>query len=213
MTDYLDLQRDEVEPFVPAGSRSILDVGCWRGRFGQMVKSRRPGVEVWGLDSDADAISVARGRLDGVIHGSYPEDVPRRRFDCVVFNDVLEHLADPWTALGSAGPLLEEGGSVVASIPNIRHYSVLRDLALRGRWTYTDTGLLDRTHLRFFTRASIEDLFDSAGFVVNRLEAVNEHTDDRLGVVLRGILRGRRRDLLNLQFVVVAKPSQNRCPR
>ena len=85
--------------------------------------------------------------------------------DCLIFGDVLEHLVDPWAGLARSARLVRDGGQILACIPNIQHYSVIVNL-LRGRWDYQDEGLLDRTHLRFFTLASIRDLFVRAGLQV-----------------------------------------------
>ena len=85
--------------------------------------------------------------------------------DCLVFGDVLEHLVDPWAALTRLSRLVREGGQVLACIPNVQHYSVIVNL-LRGKWDYQDEGLLDRTHLRFFTLSGIQDLFAKAGLRV-----------------------------------------------
>jgi GT2 family glycosyltransferase len=93
------------------------------------------------------------------------------RFDAIVCADVLEHLRDPGRFLGRARGWLAPGGRLIASIPNVRHHSVLRGL-LEGDWTYEPAGLLDRDHLRFFTRREIEKLFYRAGFTVADLAAV-----------------------------------------
>lgn len=202
---YLDAERAEIAPHIPAECRTVLDVGCWRGAFGQYLKQQRPWLEVWGIDSSSEAVRHAEIRLDHFLYGDYPEVVPDLRFDCIVFNDVLEHMVDPWTALSSAIPLLAKGGRVVASIPNVRHYSVLRGLALQGDWRYADCGLLDRTHLRFFTRKSMVRLFDQSGFTVREIEPVNMSTSDRLGSIVRRFPR-LAAELLFLQYVVVAEP-------
>src|SRR5204863_1150032 len=85
--------------------------------------------------------------------------------DCLVCGDVLEHMADPWGVLARLSRWVRDGGQVLACIPNVQHYSVLVDL-LRGRWEYREEGLLDRTHLRFFTFAGVQDLFTRAGLHV-----------------------------------------------
>ena len=206
MTDpgrYRDLDRAEVEPFVPTEAQSVLDVGCYRGAFGSLVKQRRPLVTVTGVEPDASAAAIAATRLDHVITGVFPDDVPATRFDCIVFNDVLEHVVDPWTLLRTTADHLAPRGRIVASIPNVRHYFVLRDLLLRGEWTYVDEGVLDRTHLRFFTRRTMCRLFEGAGYRVDDIAPINLEDYGRLGRLLGHF--GRRFDEFRArQYVVVA---------
>lgn len=182
--NYPDADRAAVVPLVPAGARRILDVGCWRGAFGREIKRQRPGTFVVGIEADRSAAAIAAGRLDQVIEGQFPNDVDPslEPFDCVVFNDVLEHLVDPWNALCATRSLLAPGGAVVSVIPNVRHVRAVVPLVLRGRWDYTDTGLLDRTHLRFFTRATMVELFETTGYTVESIAA-----QDLSDVGLRGL--------------------------
>ncbi|MFN8024846.1 MAG: class I SAM-dependent methyltransferase [Acidimicrobiia bacterium] len=204
---YDDWERDEVLPFVPTSAASVLDVGCSFGGFGGALKRRRPGLEVWGLEPHSDAAEKASERLDRVVNGLFPQDAPDRRFDCVVFNDVLEHLPDPWEALRATKDLVAEGGAVVASIPNVRHFSVVVPLVLRGRFAYRDVGILDRTHLRFFTRSTMIELFESTGWRVDRIEPtrLSPPSDGEIPRLLS--LFGRRADELRAKnYVVVASP-------
>jgi 2-polyprenyl-3-methyl-5-hydroxy-6-metoxy-1,4-benzoquinol methylase len=151
---------------------SYLDIGCGAGRFGGQLKSRSPGAEVWGVEPVREAASAAASRIDRVVAGSFPDcsvDIGRT-FECVICNDVLEHMVDPWSALGVIRNLLEPSGVLVASIPNIRNFATLATLALRGRWDYVSAGVLDRTHLRFFTKATMTEMVEAGGF---RVESVS----------------------------------------
>ena len=132
--------------------------------------------------------------------------MPDRSFDCIVFNDVLEHLADPQSALGAARGSLTAIGSVIASVPNVRHFTVTVPLVLYGRWTYRDRGILDRTHLRFFTRSSLIGLFDASGYLVDRVEAIR--LTRRKGKVARvlHLLGHRATEFLAEQYVISAMP-------
>lgn len=208
---YLDLPRTEMVEFVPSGIRSLLDVGCGRGAFGEAVKSRMQ-VDVTGVEVDPAAASIAAARCDDVVNGRYPDDLPTgRRFDCIVFNDILEHLVDPWEALKATRAALAPGGVVIASIPNMRYWPVFWRLVIRAEWRYVSDGVLDRTHLRFFTEGSVREMFHESGFVVNRLEPINLVELDRLEKrsrrVLKAILRFRvalGTELRAQQFAVVA---------
>lgn len=203
---YPDDARPDIQRRIPATVRKVLDVGCLGGAFGQALKADRPGLTVWGIESDAFAASVASRRLDRVINGSYPDAMPDERFDCIVFNDVLEHMVDPWTALGRTRELIEPDGVVVASIPNVRSVIVWWPLVRYGTWHYRDYGILDRTHLRFFTRSSMVELFEQAHFAVHAV--LPSELMPSVGVLPRMFhLVGRRgTDFLAKRFVIVARP-------
>jgi 2-polyprenyl-3-methyl-5-hydroxy-6-metoxy-1,4-benzoquinol methylase len=109
--DYFQCPRPEMLPFVPVGCRRVLDVGCAEGAFGESLKRSR-GIEVWGVEPTASAAAIAKGRLDNVIEGVFgPEiNLPKGIFDCILFNDVLEHMLAPEMALRYAWELLAPGG-------------------------------------------------------------------------------------------------------
>lgn len=196
-------ERPEVVPYIPTSACRILDVGCSRGGFGARLIRMRPNLEIVGIEADGEAARQASILYRRVITGRFPEDVPSgERFDCVVFNDVLEHLVDPWSTLRATVPLLEPGGTVVASIPNIRSLHALLELVVHGDWRYREMGIFDRTHVRFFTRRSMTRLFEESGFAVMSVEGIFPlGTRWRLAPVLTRVLR----DIAYLEFVVVAK--------
>lgn len=153
------------------GSRRVLDVGCSTGYLAKVLRER--GCTVSGVEYDADAAEAARPLLDRLVVGDLEQldlaaALEGEQFDVVVFGDVLEHLRDPLPVLRGVLPVLDRDGSVVASIPNIAHASV-RLALLKGRFDYQRLGLLDTTHLRFFTRASVERLFWEAGLAVTEV--------------------------------------------
>ncbi len=148
-------------------NKRVLDVGCASGYLAEALKQR--GCEVSGVDADADLAELARPHLEKVIVADVEacdlvEVFGAGSFDVIVFGDVLEHLRDPLPVLRQARPLLAEGGTVVASVPNIAHGSI-RLALLQGRFEYQPTGLLDNTHLRFFTLDTLEQLLRDAGLV------------------------------------------------
>ncbi|MGQ0553125.1 MAG: class I SAM-dependent methyltransferase [Planctomycetota bacterium] len=191
---------------VPAGAKLVLDVGCATGNFGAALKGQRPGLVVHGLEQDRATAAQAAARLDRVFVADLGAGLPTLAgpYDCIVCGDVLEHLVDPWSALRSLVGVLAPGGSVVASLPNVRHYRVLRDLVLRGRFTYRETGVLDSTHLRFFTLREMEALFERAGLrVVERRPRL--HGGNAL-IKLIGLFRPRAAEELRaVQFTLVGR--------
>lgn len=175
-SEYEVNDRAEMLTFIPGGVTSILDVGCGAGGFGRALRARfGDDLAVVGIEPVPAARAAAgRAGYDEVLAGYFPQALTSgRRFDCIVFNDVLEHLVDPWAALRQAGRHLSPGGTVVASIPNILFAPVLYEIVRHRQWRYTDAGTLDRTHLRFFTKRSIADLFESSGLVVSELRGIN----------------------------------------
>ena len=153
---------------VPPGSR-VLDVGCATGYLA--AELTRAGCTVTGVEPDRDAAVAARARCDTVVAGDVEEPACRAElaahgpFGAIVCGDVLEHLRDPWDALGFLATLLSPGGRAVVSVPNIAHWTGRRAL-VGGRFPYADHGLFDRTHLRFFTRSGAHALVAAAGLRV-----------------------------------------------
>jgi SAM-dependent methyltransferase len=160
--------RPDVFGLVPAGAMKVLDVGCSNGALGLSLKVAMPGRRVSGIEFDPAFAREARDHLDQVIQADlnamdWDEALAGQRFDCIVFADVLEHLADPTRCLMEARKRLQPGGSVVVSVPNIRHLSALWAIFVVGRFPRRDRGLFDRTHLRWFTIADVQVLLADAG--------------------------------------------------
>jgi SAM-dependent methyltransferase len=202
-----DFVRTELLPFVPNTSRVLLDVGCGSGAFGRLLRSRRPGMELWAVDPDPASARAAEDGFDHIVVGEFPnEQLPGGRFDVIMCADVLEHMAEPEKALCAAVKATAHGGIMVASIPNVRHWrTVVWPLLRRGTWTYTERGILDRTHLRFFTRRSIYDFFVSNGWLVDSVTGINMIGREKLLSAVTGHLLD---DFLVPQYVVVARPSR-----
>ena len=208
---YFSSPRMEMLEFVPQSARQVLEIGCGEGSFGALVKAR--GSEVWGIEIDPTAAEVARKALDNVLVGDVAvvlKDVPTSRFDAVVCNDVLEHLVDPYAVLAAILPKLAPGGVVIASIPNVRHLTNLKNLLVHKDWQYTDSGTLDRTHLRFFTERSIRAMLEGCGYEVLQLRGINGVHNHKY-TLLNALTLGFIEDTRWLQFAVVArarKPGQ-----
>ena len=170
---YYENVRNDLIPLIPNDARCILEVGCASGMTGRELK-RRNGAFVAGIELNATAATAAKNVLDDVVHGDIEKiDLPYRdsSFDCILFADVLEHLIDPLSTLIKVRRLLKKGGSVVASIPNVQFHGVIHQL-IEGNWTYEKEGILDETHLRFFTYKEIEKMFSQAGYSIQKVEEV-----------------------------------------
>lgn len=205
---YYTRTRSEVLQFIPPDSKRILDVGCGGGNFGASVKNRI-ATEVWGCELNKEAAKQAIGKLDRVIASTFDADaeIPNDYFDVVVFNDSLEHFPDTAPVLEIAKSKLNSKGVVVASIPNVRYISNVKHLLFEKDWKYTDGGILDRTHLRFFTRKSMIRTFEENGFDVLSVSGINPHRWDT-GIIplLRLLIPSVIEDMKYYQFVVVARP-------
>ena len=206
--DYGDRPRTEMLEFVPNAAQRVLEVGCLGGGFGAALKAARPGTVVSGIEPNPEAAEFARSRLDQVICGTFPADVDETMiFDCIVFNDVLEHMVDPWAALVAARQALAPGGYVVASIPNVRHFSVVVPFVMYGQWRYTGFGILDQTHVRFLAgRVQIHDLFGSTGYSVERCERIRVTRAIAVWPRLLHLAGRWGSDFLNENFAVAARP-------
>jgi 2-polyprenyl-3-methyl-5-hydroxy-6-metoxy-1,4-benzoquinol methylase len=213
--NYYQSVREEMLAFVPHDAARILEVGCGEGQFGYRLKQANP-CEVWGVELIESAARVAERRLDKVLVGDIGELVerlPQDYFDVVVFNDVLEHLVDPDDVLGRIKRHLSKHGVVVSSIPNIRFFPTFYELLMHTTWEYEESGILDRTHLRFFTVESIRAMYERLGYEVLLHEGINGL--DRLPKrfhLANVILRGRLSDMRYTQFATVARPRQELSP-
>jgi len=172
---YYECPRQELIPHIPLHARKILDVGCGAGALGHHLKTEYQVEEVVGLEIVPAAADEARKVLDKVLLGSIEEmSLPFEDgyFDCIICADVLEHLVDPAAALQKLKRVLAPAGSIVISIPNIQYHEILGMLST-GAWTYMDAGLMDSTHLRFFTKSTVARMIEAADLEVGRLMPLN----------------------------------------
>jgi len=163
----LDQPREDLLMRIPEEARAVLDVGCARGRLAGELK-RRGTAKVVGIERDEHLARAARDVMDEVICGdveTLDSNLFHRVFDAVICGDLLEHLADPWSVLEKLRGWLKPGGMLVGSVPNVGHWSVVRDL-LAGRWDYAPFTILSGTHLRFFTEEGIRCALEETGFQV-----------------------------------------------
>lgn len=171
---YYRNKRTDLLALLPEGRRidNVLEIGCGNGSTGYLLKKENKAAHVYGIEINDKLKSEAEKNLDRVIIGDIEKiELPfdKEYFDCIIFADVLEHLYDPWFVLKKIKPFLKTGGFVLASIPNVQHWSVLFNLA-GGKWEYKSEGILDDTHIRFFTKRSVEKMFWEAGFEMTRVD-------------------------------------------
>lgn len=171
-----DVIETVIQNHLPTGK--ILEIGCAGGLTGKNLKERLPVQSYTGIDISAEAAQIARQHLDQVIVADIEQTdlasehgLAKNDFDLLLALDVLEHLYNPWDALAELSAFVKPGGYVVSSLPNIQNISILQDLTA-GQWPYQDAGILDATHLRFFTLEEAKKLFTGSGLVIKDIRRV-----------------------------------------
>ncbi|MBF0124608.1 MAG: class I SAM-dependent methyltransferase [Magnetococcales bacterium] len=205
----------------------VLDVGCGLGVNGGFLKQQFPSCRVMGVEPVRDMALRAEKYLDHVFCCQFENidlasaGVQPGEFDLVIFSDVLEHLYHPWQVLQDTKAILSRDGVVLASIPNVRHIKIV-DQLIRGEWNYDRSGVMDITHIRFFTRIGVEKLFSETGYNIDELTVridpelqqfvgrIQDHTD---GIHLEhcDLKKFKRQDIIEflvLQFLVRASPNR-----
>ncbi len=215
--DYFDRVNPDLLKLVPAGAQAVLEIGCGAGAFGSAVKATRPDCRVTGVELHGPAADRAGERLDQLIAGSIEDPGVQQQlgdhaFDTLVAGDVLEHLIDPWATLAALDRCLKPGAQILVCLPNVQHWSMV-DRTLSGLWVYQDEGLMDRTHLRWFSRTTALMLLRGVGWepvnVVGRIidpprtaAAVERLLPAAVALGLEP--EGARRDLTAFQWIFQA---------
>lgn len=209
--------------------KRVLDVGCFFGETGALIKQRYPSAWVIGIEPIQEAAENAAKRIDQVEQTTLEEidfavaGIAKGSIDTVILADVLEHMYNPWRALEKIKPLLSEEGIILASIPNIRNLMIIQQL-VNGVWHYEGAGILDITHIRFFTKLGIVELFTQTGYHITELnynidprcqqllqtdsqdQTVNISTDK---FVIKEIKDEDVREFATLQFFIRAIPTSS----
>ena len=166
ITSYYTHLRRSVLDCVPKTAKYVLSVGCASGiTEAELVKQ---GMKVVGVEINSEAAKIARERGLTILEGNVSEidvNINAQLYDCIIYADVLEHLIDPCKILKRHVDFLRPNGTVIISVPNFRHYSVLWQLFVRGQVHYVDAGILDRTHLRITTRKMLLQWFEKTGLM------------------------------------------------
>jgi 2-polyprenyl-3-methyl-5-hydroxy-6-metoxy-1,4-benzoquinol methylase len=200
---YKEWFRRDVLEAVPNTVKSVLSVGCGTGLTeAELVKH---GKKVVGVEINHEAAKIARQRGLTVLEGDASEidvAVAGEFYDCIIYADVLEHLPDPLAVLQRHVAVLKKNGTVIVSVPNFRHHSVFRQLFVHGHISYTDAGILDRTHLRITTRKMVIEWFESAGLQKTFLEYI---IPGWRGKLISAASLGLLREFLATQILAVGR--------
>lgn len=172
MNKYYDNKRAELSFLIPVNVKTVLEVGCGNGGFRENFSE----VQYDAIEMNEDAAEIARGKLNNVAVGTFENTInffPDHGYDLVVCNDVIEHIADTENFLKIIRKKLNKNGAIIGSIPNIRHISNLVNLVIKMDWKYTESGILDKTHVRFFTEKSLIRLFKENNFEIEEFKGIN----------------------------------------
>jgi 2-polyprenyl-3-methyl-5-hydroxy-6-metoxy-1,4-benzoquinol methylase len=205
---YFSGARREIAPLLPPSPFRVFEVGCGEGATLSWLKEAGRVSWAAGVDISETAIACAleNVNIDHVAVANVETAVelwPKGSVDVLLILDVLEHLSDPWTALQRFSNELTDQSFIIISLPNVRSIRVLLPLVLAGRWTYRDSGILDKTHLRFFTRSSAIQLVESAGLRVEKLLGLRDN--HWLLNLCNSLSLGIFSDFLVPQFLIRAK--------
>lgn len=204
----------EIVDEISEGLHRILDVGCGGGLTGLTLKQMGKASEVVGIEISEKAAKRAKDRIDEVIIGNvehmefpFSED----NFDFIILGDILEHLIDPWLFLDKIKRYQKKTGKIIASIPNVRCWRVLYPLLIRGGWRYEEHGVLDKSHLRFFTKETMISLFKNSGLIVHKINAmmgkntIAGYSNKTKTALLDKMTLGIVRDFLTPGYLIVAE--------
>lgn len=203
--DYYSEYRDDMAALIEAGDNVVLEIGCGKGNTGRILREKNKAAKLVGVEINPEMAAAAGKVFDQVMCGDVETlELPGEYgpYDYVICGDVLEHLCNPWAALKKMHTVVKPGGFIIASIPTLRHWRVMRDLVFKGEFTYRENGTLDITHLRFFTKKSIRKLFEESNFKVLRIEP---NTFGTKASLVNNVTFGILEEFLTLRYLVKAK--------
>lgn len=176
-SSYFANARNDIVAMLKTGpDGAVLELGCGAGGTGRAALAAGKAGRYVGLELNEDAAAIAADALSEVIVGDVQAmnlDLYQGHFDALIISEVLEHLTDPWTTLRKLVACLKPGGEIYASSPNIAYWGVIKNLIL-GRFRYSDNGVMDQTHLRWFTPESFRDLFESSDVKIDAIRPMRE---------------------------------------
>jgi 2-polyprenyl-3-methyl-5-hydroxy-6-metoxy-1,4-benzoquinol methylase len=204
--------RSDVFDYLPKTANSILEVGGGTGVTCAAAKKICGAANAGVIDLSSEAIEASTSGLDFAVCGDIgnPDFLKlicksHGPFDLILCLDILEHLVDPWAAVEKLHSLLEPGGYILTSIPNVRYFDVSLRLVVRGSWSYADAGILDRTHLRFFTKKTAIKLMTSSGLKVDKIGSRFAPRKENEFRIINNFTLGLFRELLDFQYFILVK--------
>lgn len=204
-TYFAGVRRDFLALLPPSGQADVLEIGCGFGETGAAALSAGLCRSYAGVELFPQAADVARTHLSEVLQGDVEHlDLPwpTRHFDAVLMSEVLEHLVDPWAVVKRIAHLMKPGAVVLASSPNVAQIRIVRDL-LADRWDLADSGVMDRTHLRWFTQGTYRRMFEEAGIRVERVYPLSP--PGPLGRIFNAVTLNRYHHLTMRQICLVGR--------
>ena len=174
-SEYYQFERREVASLLPKQYSRVLEIGCGIGKFRNNLNQEH---EYWGIEPVESIAKIAYDNLDKVLIGTYQDVesmIPNDYFDLVICNDVIEHMTDHDAFFQSIKKKMQKNGCLVASIPNVRYILNLWEVLVRKDWEYKDAGILDRTHLRFFTKKSLTRTLVKNLYFIDCLKGINAY--------------------------------------
>ncbi len=202
--DYFSAARKEILSLMPTFSDRVLEIGCGSGQTLQLIKHLKLCKYTVGIELFEQAAKNANARVDRV----YQLDIEKEgapidlgQFDLILILDVLEHLVDPWTVLNRIkSNHLKADGKIIISLPNVRHVTSTLPLLINGEFEYKERGILDKTHLRFFTRKSGEKMLEQAGLKIEKIKRTSLDWSLKSGK-LNFLTLGLFSDFLTSQYI------------
>lgn len=210
MNHYFKGKRNELEKFIPSNVKTVLEVGCGEGGFRASFDNE---VEYWGIEPNTIAANIAKNKLSKVLDGTFDEvedKLTESYFNLIVCNDVIEHMVDPKIFMQSIKKYMASEASMLISIPNVRYLTNIYNLLIKKDWQYRDAGILDYTHLRFFTKRSLENFIHGEGYSIRLIEGINQPDDKaykKYIFQIASMLLGK--DVKYPQFVLVVQVNKS----
>lgn len=210
---YSALTREDMVSLIDKGEDDrfeVLELGCALGNTLFLIERVFPNAIIHGVEYDENVVRIA-GHLADIIQGDVENmDIPygKESLDYILCGDVLEHLRNPANVIKRFIPYLKSGGCFIASIPNVRHHKVIKQLLMDGRFDYKDAGVLDRTHLKFFTKYTGRELFENCGLEVKRIESntgESEGAEEFINSISKAFEISDADEMRALQYIYVAK--------
>ncbi len=170
---YHNFLRKELEFLIPSKYSAVLEIGCGTGSFRQFFTSPH---SYTGIEPEVKAAQIATSQIDTIFIGTFEDvemDLQEQQFDLIVCNDVIEHMNDHVEFLNKIKQKMRPGSYLIGSIPNIRFIGSLYELLIKRDWMYREAGILDKTHLRFFTYKSLKRCFEENGYIIEELKGIN----------------------------------------